>query len=187
MKRFEALKIIFNHLSGDELVITTTGMTSREAFRAKDREGNFYMVGSMGLVTPLSLGLALNCTNKKIIGLEGDGSVLMNLGSLTMVSAEKPANLITIVLDNGTYESTGGQKCISQNLNLVKIAEAIGYENVVSVGDADTLSSNLGNLLNLKGPNFLHIKVESSHEEGIPRVSHTPEQIKERFVKALNS
>lgn len=187
MKRSEALKILLTQLSEKELVVTTTGMTSREAFSAKDREGNFYMLGSMGLVTPLSLGLALNCPDKKIIAIEGDGSVLLNLGSLAMVGAEQSTNLLTIVLDNGTYESTGGQKCISQNLNLSKIAKAIGYKNVFFAEDTDSLSVKMSKLLKLKGPNFLLIKIESSHEEGIPRVSHTPEQIKERFIKALNS
>lgn len=186
MKRIEALKILLTQLSGKELVVTTTGMTSREAFSVKDREGNFYMLGSMGLVTPLSLGLALNCPAKKIIAIEGDGSVLLNLGSLAMAGAEKPTNLLTIVLDNGTYESTGGQKCISQNLNLSKIAKAVGYKNVFSVGNTDLLSLKMGELLRLEGPNFLLVKIESSHEEGIPRVSYTPVEIKERFVKALN-
>lgn len=187
MKRFEALKIILNKLSEKELVVTTTGITSREAFSAKDREGNFYMVGSMGLVTPLSLGLALNCPCKKIIGIEGDGSFLLNLGSLAMVGAEKPINLVTIVLDNGTYESTGGQKCISQNLKILEIAKAIGCKNAVGVSNENSLSLELVELLKSEGPNFLLVKIESSHQEGIPRVSHTPVEIKERFIKALNS
>lgn len=187
MKRFEALKIILNQLSEKELVITTTGMTSREAFSAKDREGNFYMVGSMGLVTPVSIGLALNCINNKIIGIEGDGSALMNLGSLAMVGADKPVNLLTIVLDNGTYESTGGQKCISQNLNLPAVAKSLGYSNVSSIDREGLLSESLDTFLKLDGPNFLLIKIESSHEEGVPRISYTPQQIKERFMKALIS
>lgn len=187
MTRFEALKIILNQLSEKELVVTTTGMTSREAFGAKDREENFYMVGSMGLVTPLSLGVVLNCANEKIIGIEGDGSVLMNLGSLAMVGAEKPTNLITIVLDNGTYESTGGQKCISQNVDFLKMASAAGYLKAVMVDDTNSLFAALKELLMVKGPNFLLVKIESSHEEGIPRVLHTPEKIKERFMNSIKA
>lgn len=187
MKRIEALKIFLKQLSEKELVVTATGMTSREAFSVKDREENFYMLGSMGLVTPLSLGLALNCPDKKIIAIEGDGSVLLNLGSLAMVGAEKPTNLLTIVLDNGTYESTGGQKCISQNLDLSKIAKSLGYKNVFSAAEVRELSKTIEKLLKIKGPSFLRVRIESSHEKGIPRVSHTPEQIKERFIKALNS
>lgn len=183
MKRHEALKVILENLT-NELVITTTGMISREAFSAKDRPENFYMVGSMGLVTPLSLGIVLNC-KKKVIGIEGDGSMFLNLGSMAMVGAENPDNLITIVIDNGCYESTGGQRCISQEVDLAKLAESSGYLNVTTVEHEESLKEKLSIFLNKAGPNFILVKVDSSRQESIPRVFLTPEEIKERFAKEI--
>ena len=184
MKRHEALKVILENLR-DELVVTTTGMISREAFSTKDRPENFYMVGSMGLVTPLCLGIALGCKNK-VIGIEGDGSMFLNLGSMSMVGAEKPDNLITIVIDNGCYESTGGQYCISQKLDLSKLAESSGYLSVAQVDNEEDLKEKVLAFLKKTGPSFILVKVDSSRQEGIPRVSFTPEEIKERFIQAIS-
>lgn len=184
MKRFDALKTIMDCLH-ESLVITSTGMISRETFAAKDRKENFYMVGSMGLVTPLALGVALSRPDKNIIGIEGDGSILLNLGSMAMVGAEKPDNLLTVVMDNGCYESTGGQYCISREVNLTKIADSAGYLNVVCVEYEDSLNIKLRELLNKPGPNFIRVIVESSRQDNIPRVSHTPDEIRERFMSQV--
>lgn len=183
MKRYQALKVILENLK-DELVVTTTGMISREAFNAKDRPENFYMVGSMGLVTPLSLGISMNC-KKKVIGIEGDGSMFLNLGSMAMAGAEKLDNLITIVIDNGCYESTGGQYCISRKLDLAELAKATGYLSVAQVDNEEDLKEKVFAFLNKTGPGFIHIKVDSSRQEGTPRVSLTPEEIKERFMQSI--
>jgi len=183
MKRHEAIKIIFEGLT-NELVITTTGMISREAFSAEDRKENFYMVGSMGLVTPVALGAALSL-NKKVIGIEGDGSMFLNLGSLSMVGSRKPENLITIVLDNGCYESTGGQYCISTELDLNSIAKSCGYINTAKVEFEKSLKEKFKLFLEKTGPSFLLVKVEVSRQEAVPRVKHSPEEIKERFIKEI--
>lgn len=187
MKRHEALKIILESFKKDDLAIFTTGMISREAFAAKDRPENFYMVGSMGLVTPLALGLALVCPGKKVIGVEGDGSVFLNLGSLAMVAREKPNNLSVIVIDNGCYESTGGQPCLSREVDVSKIAQAAGFVSAEKVEDKECLKEKLSAVLKSPGPTLLLVKVESSRQEGIPRVSHSPEEIKKIFMKVLSS
>lgn len=185
MKRFSALKVIMDNLK-NELVITSTGMISRETFAAKDRKENFYMVGSMGMVTPLALGIALSKPEKKVIGIEGDGSMLLNLGSMTMVCAEKPDNLITIVIDNGCYESTGGQYCISKEINIAKLAESSGYLNVTSIEYEESLEVKLLDFLKKPGPSFIRVVVDNSRPEDIPRVSHSPEEIKERFMTQIH-
>lgn len=185
MKRQEALEIILDSLGKNDLAIFTTGMISREAFATDDRLANFYMVGSMGLVSPLALGVALNEPKRKVIAVEGDGSMLLNLGSMPMVAAEKPSNFLHLVLDNESYESTGGQSSISGKIDLAKLATAADYKNVKKVKTAQSLRKALEKLLKNKGPNFLLVKVESSHLEGVPRVSHSPEEIKERFMDCL--
>lgn len=186
MKRHEAIKIILEQLNKNDYLVSTTGMISREVFALGDRPQNFYMLGSMGLVSPLALGVALNKKNKRIIALEGDGSMLLNLGSTPMVSFEKTENLLQIVLDNEVYQSTGSQPTISSRIDLSKIAKASGFENVAKVKNVNDLKMVLKDLIAKKGPGFLLIKVEDSAMEGIPRISHSPEEIKQNFMEALN-
>lgn len=183
MKRFEALKVISDTLK-NELVVSTTGMISRELFASKDRDENFYMLGSMGLASPVALGISLNKPKKKIVAIEGDGSMLMNLGIMTMVAAGKPKNLIIVVLDNGCYESTGGQDCISQKIDLPRLVNGAACIKVAAVNNEKSLKEKLKYFLEKPGPSFLSIKIDSCRREGTSRIVHSPEKIKERFVKA---
>ena len=182
MTRLEALKIILESLKNKELAVFTTGMISREAFTLKDRKENFYMLGSMGLVTPVALGIAINQPKKKVVAIEGDGSMLLNLGSMAMAAAEKPSNFFHLVLDNESYESTGGQPSISKKVDLTRIAKAAGYKNIFKVRNKKELKSIVTKWISLEGPSFLLVKVESSHKDNLPRVDLSPELIKQRFM-----
>lgn len=186
MKREEAIKVILKKLDKNDFLVSTTGMISREVFALGDRPQNFYMLGSMGLVSPLALGISLNKRNKRIITLEGDGSILLNLGSVPMVAFAKTENLIQIVLDNEVYQSTGSQPTISSGIDLSKIARASGFENVTKVKTESDLAKILETLWQKRGPSFLLIKVEDSAMEQIPRISYSPEQIKQNFMEAIN-
>lgn len=108
MERYTAIKTILQEVGAEDLVLTTTGMPSREAFVADDRPGNFYMIGSMGLLSLLGLGLALLNKHRRVIVIDGDGSALMSLGTVPLISSEAPTNLYYMILDNAAYESTGG-------------------------------------------------------------------------------
>ena len=185
MTKREVLKIILENLSDDCLVFSTTGLISREVFFLKDRPENFYMLGSMGLVTPLALGVALSRPEKKIIVIEGDGSVLLNLGALVMVGAEKPSNFWHIVLDNESYESTGGQPSLSNEVDISLLAEKTGYKNVKKFNNRNILSFEWKEFLKRKGPNFLLIKIGISISEEPPRVMLSPEEIKIRFRRII--
>lgn len=186
MKRAEAIEIILKKLGKNDYLVSTTGMVSREVFALGDRPQNFYMLGSMGLVSPLVLGIALNKKDKKIVALEGDGSLLLNLGSVPLIAFEEAKNLIQIVLDNGVYQSTGSQPTISAKIDLSKIAKVTGFKNVARVGTKSDLNKVFKSLLARNGPSFLLIKVEDSAMAGIPRISHPPEKIKENFMRVLN-
>jgi len=185
MRRDEALRIILKNLSGDYLVFSTTGMISREIFFIKDRPENFYMLGSMGLVTPLALGVALSKPRKKIIAIEGDGSMFLNLGSLTMVAAEKPSNFWHLVLDNESYESTGGQPSLSEQIDLSHLAKAAGYRHVKKIDSNSSFENEWRKFLKKSGPNFLLVKIKTSRVQEVSRVTFSPEEIKERFRKTL--
>jgi thiamine pyrophosphate-dependent acetolactate synthase large subunit-like protein len=195
MKRFEAIQAVLNQFT-DELVIIANGYPSRDAFNAKDRPQNFYMIGSMGLASPIALGLALAQPQRKVIVFDGDGNLLMSLGMLAQIADAKPANLVHIVFDNETYGSTGSQATVSSSVNLAKMAEAAGY-TVSEFADArekdelgrmkDELQKKLQRVLSEKGPTFLLIKVSSEEGEAGKRVSWTPEEIANRFASAAKA
>ena len=103
MSRLIAIKTIIDNLTGDELIVHANGAISRESFFCKDRPENFYLLGSMGLPASVGLGIAVNRPEKKVIILDGDGNVLMGLGTLTLAGALKPGNFIHVVLDNRVY------------------------------------------------------------------------------------
>jgi len=110
MERFDGIKDIMNYIN-DEIIVCNIGFPSRELYQIKDRAKNFYMLGSMGLASSIGLGLAMAKENsdEKIIVFDGDGSVLMNMGTLVTIFNQNPKNLILVVFDNGCYGSTGNQ------------------------------------------------------------------------------
>lgn len=183
---YQAIEIIYFFLK-DEPVICTTGYIARSAQKAKDRLENFYVIGSMGLASSIALGVALSKPRKKVIALDGDGAVLMNLGSMITVGALKPANFIHIVIDNGVYESTGNQPSNASSVALDKIAQSADYVYVRRVESADALKKEMPALLSKNGPSFLLVKVSCDSAPPAPRVHAAPEVITENFSKCLRS
>ena len=122
--------------------------------------------------------------DRRVIVLDGDGNVLMNLGSLAIVGDIQPKNLIQVVLDNESYGSTGGQRSISNHIALERFAAAAGYARAERVTTEYELEEALNAMLMADGPFFLLVKVEPGNLEGIGRVSHPPEVIAERFARA---
>ena len=120
MKRIKAIEKIMDKVT-DELVITSTGMISREVYAVKDRERNFYMLGSMGCALGIGLGIAIN-SDFKVIVISGDASVLMSLGTLVLHKELKPKNLKHYILDNNCNSSTGGQKTCSNAIDFERLA-----------------------------------------------------------------
>lgn len=184
MKRIEAIETILNLLD-DDLVIHANGMICRESFAAKDRLQNFYMLGSMGLASSIGLGIAINRPDKKVLIFDGDGSVLMNLGTLALIGTLLPDNLYHFVFDNEAYGSTGNQPTLTSKVNLDEIAKASGYVKTLRVKDIEELRLNTKECLKSKGPLFILIKINKECKNGIDRVPLRPESIKERFMTAM--
>ena len=126
---------------------------SRDLFEVNDKESNFYMIGSMGLASSIGLGIALKNPTKKVFVFDGDGNILMNLGSLVTIGSLKPKNLVHVVFDNNSHESTGNQPTSSSQINLAKIAKTVNYKIFV-VQSKTKLMSILKELKNLQGPNI---------------------------------
>lgn len=186
MKRYEAIDVIIQSLNGSELVISSTGMISRELFTIKDAPQNFYMVGSMGLASSIGLGLALSLPEKQIVIIEGDGSILMNMGSMATIGHFAPKNLIHIVLDNEAHDSTGGQATVSNIVKLEEVAHAADYRLTQRVDSEQELREAVRES-SQQGPAFFLIKVEKGSIEGVGRVSYSPEEIKSRFQKSAQT
>lgn len=186
MKRIEAIKTILNTIGKDDIALFTTGFISREANHIRDRASNFYMVGSMGLLSAVGAGLALCAPARKVVIVEGDGSAFMCLGNLAIIGKEKLANIIHIVLDNGVYGSTGGQACISSTLDISSIAKECGYKHNITIKKEKELESTIRNISKESGPNFIRIVVDRDSDKDAPRINLSCENIKKRLMKSLN-
>lgn len=184
--RYKAIEKVLEHVQADDLVLSTTGMPSREVFIAGDRPGNFYMIGSMGLLSSFGLGLALLAPQQRVWILEGDGSALMSLGTLPLIASEGPTNLVHIILDNEAYESTGGQPSISSQVDLAQVARSCGYQRVARVDDIEALEGSLMEVGSNSGPQLIMVKAGIAPVKGIPRVSHTPTDIRDRFKSSFH-
>lgn len=181
--RAEAIGVVLDLLT-DQPVIICNGFPSREAFTLKDRPAHFYMIGSMGVAPAIGLGVALAKPHKKIVVLDGDGNVLMGMGTLATVGALKPKNFLHVVLDNEVYGSTGNQPTLSRVVPLDQVAKAAGYVNVERVRGREDLLEGFKDMLGKDGPSFLLVKVNEQAED-VDRVPLDPPVITERFKKAI--
>jgi thiamine pyrophosphate-dependent acetolactate synthase large subunit-like protein len=166
--------------AGDALVVACNGLESRELHAVRDRDANFYMIGSMGLASSIGLGLALARPERRVVVLDGDGNLLMALGAMANVGAARPENFTHVVLDNGSYASTGGQATVSGRVALDEIARACGYR-WIGLG-----AGGLGEALRARGPAFLHVRVEPASVEGLPRVEIPPPALAARFRREVS-
>jgi sulfopyruvate decarboxylase beta subunit len=168
----------------DQPVIICNGFPSREAYKIADRPTHFYMIGSMGVAPSIGLGVALAKPDKKVVILDGDGNVLMGMGTLATVAALQPKNFIHVVFDNEVYGSTGNQPTISRLVRLEQMAKAAGYANVERVIEREDLVYEFKDMLKKDGPSFLLVKVTEQAED-VDRVMLEPPEITRRFMKAI--
>lgn len=183
MKRIEAIKIIASELK-KELVVCNLGFPSRELYSVKDRSENFYMLGSMGLASSIGLGLSLS-TEKRVVVMDGDGSILMNLGSLVTIANQSPKNLTIIIFDNESYGSTGGQPTYTAGkTDLAALATGAGIEIVFVVDSPQSLREAYRK--SKEGLTVIITKVEKENAD-VPIIGISPEEIKNRFVDAVKN
>jgi phosphonopyruvate decarboxylase len=170
--------------AGDrELLVATTGFTGRELYALGDTANQLYMVGSMGCAVSLALGLAIARPDRRVIAIDGDGAALMRLGALTTVAAERPPNLVHVLVDNGRHESTGGQATVSTGVDFCAIAAGAGYRSVAAEAEPARVQAALVD--RTPGLRFIHVPVLPGVLKGLPRPSMRPEAVAERFRAAL--
>jgi sulfopyruvate decarboxylase subunit beta len=183
MRRYEILKAIRWYLK-DKVVVCNLGFPSKELYHLFHQPSNFYMLGSMGMATPLGLGIAL-CSDKEVVVIDGDGSLLMNPGTLATVAFMRPPNLTVLAIDNGVYGSTGCQSTHTSVVsNLSVVAKGFGIRNVKTLSTEEDLKRTLKRLR--KGPAFVHI-IALAGNEPLPPVDLSGEEIKEMVKKFISS
>jgi len=169
----------------DQLVVCNIGLPSQELHLIDDQPTNFYMLGTMGLSSSIGLGLALS-QPKTVISIDGDGSVLTNMGTLPTIANNVADNYILMIIDNGSYGSTGDQPTYAgKKTKLEKVAEACGCENVVVCQDVDT-GKTLQAAIDSKQMTIIVVKCDSGNIK-LPVITMDPVVIRDRFMKAVAS
>jgi thiamine pyrophosphate-dependent acetolactate synthase large subunit-like protein len=180
--RKEAISAVVEKI-GNQHIISANGFISRDLFEICDKNSNFYMIGSMGLASSIGLGLALKNTKKKIFVFDGDGNILMNLGSLTTIGMTEPKNLVHVIFDNSSHESTGGQPTATNKIQLSKIAKSTNYK-VFQVKTKNQLAKIFQKIKLIPGPIMIIVKIEKSRVAS-KRINIEPIKIKNRFMNSL--
>jgi thiamine pyrophosphate-dependent acetolactate synthase large subunit-like protein len=184
MNRFELTKRLTAQLKHEEAVIGGIGNTNFDLWASGQRPQNFYMLGSMGLAIPIALGVAIAQPNRHVVALEGDGSLLMQLGSLATVADRAPRNLTIVVWDNGLYQITGGQPTVSASTaDLVAIARASGLAKSNWAADEEEFERLFAMALSEGGPSLIAARIDD--KPGVGTTDRDPVQIRARFMQGL--
>jgi sulfopyruvate decarboxylase beta subunit len=181
LTRCEAIEAMVDFFR-DAIVVATLGQTCGDLYQVGDRDLNFYVMGGMGQASAIGLGMAVN-TDRRVYVLDGDGSLLMNPNILCEISTTGPANLTIIVLDNGTYGTTGDQKTAAYDrIDLELVARSFGIKNTMKAATKTKIAQAVASFG--AGPNLLHVPTKPGKSKAHPDLM--PVEVKERFMKALS-
>lgn len=186
MRRIEALRHLVD-LTDDLPVVVTCAATSRELASIADRDNYLYLLDSMGLVGSVATGLAIAVQDSpiaKVVGIEGDGSLLMNPNVLPTGGFLAPDRLLLVVLDNEVYGSTAGLPTYSSRVDLARMAEASGW-TIGRATDAEGMRDEFARLLHVSGPCFLHVQIDAGNEADIAKLLIDPVPLAHRFTQWL--
>lgn len=189
MTREEAIQCVSSFLSSDDMVVSTTGKSSRELFEYREAQnqghGNdFLTVGSMGHSSSIALGVAMN-TDKRIFCFDGDGAILMHMGSLGLIGNKKPDNFYHVMFNNSAHESVGGLPTIMEDIDIENVVLSCGYRKVYHASDMDELKEVLPEFVSEEGPVFLNVDVDISSRKDLGRPTTTPIENKNDFTDKL--
>ena len=192
LAREEAIQIVVDKLREDDIVVSTTGMISRELFEYREAKGqdhahDFLTVGSMGHASQIALGIALQKPDRRVIVFDGDGALLMHMGGLAIIGDYNPKNLVHVVFNNGAHDSVGGQPTVGQKIDVEAIAKAVGYKEVVSVDSQTALIHAMNHVNNaaIGGVSLINVNVRKGNRKDLGRPTTTPQQNKEALMKEL--
>ncbi len=191
MVREKALEIILDNLEEDEIIVSTTGKTSREIFEIRDKkkqshEKDFLTVGSMGHCSSIALGIAIARPNRRVICIDGDGSMLMHMGILATIASLKPSNFLHILINNEVHESVGGQETAAKHIDFLKIIKSIGGSGLFKAEDPEKLKRVMVKIKSAKGPSFIEVNVKPGSRVNLGRPSVEPIENKKSFMAYID-
>lgn len=190
-RREDIIESIVKHAE-DDVVIATTGKTSRELFEIRERnnqshEGDFLTVGSMGHSSSIALGIALTNKGRRVWCIDGDGSALMHMGAMAVIGALAPSNYVHILVNNECHDSVGGHPTVSNRIDFCAIARGCNYHSVEKAHTLDEFENILSDLDTLPGPIFIEVKATIGSRPNLGRPTISPVQNKEAFMRKLRS
>ncbi len=194
LSREDAIKTVVDCLKDSDIVVSTTGMISRELFEYREfmKQGHandFLTVGSMGHASQIALGIALNKPDRRVFCFDGDGAMIMHMGGMAIIGSFAPKNYIHIVFNNGAHDSVGGQPTVGQNIDVTAIAKALNYTKVYSVDSKEAIQevlSEIGtNTTTKAGCILININVRKGNRKDLGRPTTTPKQNKQAFMRNL--
>lgn len=188
--REEAIKLVTGAIGNNAIVVSTTGMISRELFEYREEmrqghERDFLTVGSMGHASQIALGIALEKPQRRIYCFDGDGAAIMHMGSMAIVASKQPKNYIHFVFNNGAHDSVGGQPTVGHQIDLPAIAKAVGYKGAIMVDSKESLMAVLKNVIDIEGPVMIEIRVRKGNRKDLGRPTTTPIENKEALMIEL--
>ena len=191
MVREEIIRHIVE-VSKEDPIVSTTGKASRELFEIREANGqshkyDFLTVGSMGHSSSIALGVAINKPDTKIWCVDGDGALLMHMGSMAVLGSYRPSNMVHVVINNGAHETVGGMPTVASDMDMVAVAKACGYPSAISVDTFEALDEALKNAKEAKELTFIEVKCSIGARENLGRPTTTALENKEGFMSYLNT
>ena len=192
LSREEAIQTVAAAVGGRDVIVSTTGMTSRELFeyramKGQGHERDFLTVGSMGHASQIALGIALEKNDRRVWCLDGDGAAIMHTGSMAIVGGKRPANYMHVIFNNGAHDSVGGQPTVGLGIDFPALAKAVGYRQAYRADSRDELESILARCKDEEGPLLIEVRVKKGCRKDLGRPTTTPVQNKEAFMEGVRS
>ncbi len=185
--RADYYQVLADTLPRHALVVTSLGNASYLWAVMHHTPQNFYFEDAMGLALPLALGLAVAQPDRPVFVVEGDGALLMHMGSLVTVGAVAPANLTVLLIQNGVHAASGGQALTSATLDLAALARATGISAAENVATPEAFASTMGKAGTMRGPHFLVLSTRPDPEVVRPPIAFDPVLTKHRFMEGISA
>ncbi|MBO7618501.1 MAG: phosphonopyruvate decarboxylase [Bacteroidales bacterium] len=189
--REEAIQTVAASLGEKDVIVSTTGMISRELFeyrtgKGEGHERDFLTVGSMGHASQIALGIALEQPDRRIWCFDGDGAVIMHMGGMAIIAEKAPKNFVHVVFNNGAHDSVGGQPTVGLDIDLCAVARAVGYRAAFSTDNKEGLFAILNEVRELEGPVFIQVCVKKGNRKDLGRPTTSPIENKDALMSFLN-
>lgn len=186
--RESAISKLLTVIEPNDLIVSSTGKASRELYEIRESRGegqrDFLTVGSMGHASSIALGVSVGKSHRRVICLDGDGALLMHLGSIAVIGSVKPCNFVHVLLNNGVHDSVGGQPTVARDVDFSVVSVAFGYEKYYLAYDDVSLCESWQNVCRNRGPQFLEIRISPGSRDQLSRPTTTPKQNKQCFMSA---